>query len=174
MIKTILDILVFSVPIVSFLTCIFPMIFDRGKKIVNSIRKRFGSVHENNEIKQNVVENLLSKKIKRNNFALILLSVCFLAYRATGSLSIVEMKNEVAICLSLFIFCVLIFNLLIRYRISKSYYGTNYEEAKELIYLFKEDSDKNGKNTGKKLFTDINDQVNAKEIVPVPDSQWQY
>ena len=174
MIKKILDILVFSVPVVAFLTCIFPMIFDCVKKIVNSIRKKFGSVLENNETKQNVVEYLLNKKIKRNNLALILLSVCFLTYWAIGSLALVNTKSEVAICLSSFIFCVLIFNLLTRYRISKGYYGTNYEEAKELIYLFKEDCNKNGKNTGRKIFTDINDQVNAVEIVPVPGSQWQH
>lgn len=121
-----------------------------------------------NKIKPNVVKDLLSKKIRSCFCALILNIGCLLVFFAINSWSTINIKTEVIICLCSLIFCMLIFNLLTIYRISKGYYGTNYEEAKELIYLFKEDSNKNGKNTGKKIFNDINDPVNEEDIVPVP------
>lgn len=60
-------------------------------------------------------------------------------------------------------YCILILLdlILIDYRIEKGYFGTNYIEAKEILYYIKKSNKKNSQ-TGKKIFKEIKSMDNVK------------
>lgn len=101
-----------------------------------------------------IVEDIYFKKIGQYNKASLIICISIVIY----FLNVFFTKNikiEVLIFLDALICFIIILKLLISHRIEKEYYGTNYEESKEILYYITADSDKNDKNSGKKIFDDI-------------------
>ena len=101
--------------------------------------------------KQNNVMNYFYKEKKkqiRKSLTIIMVSIVF--YFCIHTIFNIEMKIGIILFLYAYALMALIAQLLLNYRIENGYYGTNYEEAKELLYYIK--NNKNNKRiSGKKI-----------------------
>ena len=133
------------------------------KEIVNQKRK-------DKRIKEqdSIIEELLNKKKKTYNNAIKLIFIAALIYCIINIIFDRNIKMEIIMFLYIFVVLIIISQLLIRYRIKKGYFGTNYEEAREIFIYLMENNNKGDKNSGKKIFNEI-DKNKAKDIVPVPE-----
>lgn len=145
----------------------------RVDKEINKILKRDNIISKQEQrgkkIKKqdSVIEELFIKKKKTYNHAIKLMFIAALLYCIINIIFDINIKNEVIILLDIVVVLMIISQLLISYRIKKGYFGTNYDEAKEILIYLIENNDKNDKNSGKKIFNEI-DENKAKDIVPVP------
>lgn len=127
-----------------------------------------------NKMQYSIVEELYNKKTKQYNYAVIPLLFGAILYCFIDIFFDMNTNMELMIFLDIFICFVLISRGLIVYRIKHGYYGTNYEEAKELLYYLIQDNDNNDKNIGKKLFTEIDNYNVEKSVEPVTNGELQY
>ena len=145
------------------------VINETDKNTMKKYLKKNSSCEQNS-----IVNELLEKKNKQYFCATRLILLYILFYSSIGYAINIEI-NTIEI-IFLFIIVVFIFSnqWLVNYRINKGYYGTNYEEAKELLYYLIENNDKNNKNTGKKILNDEYNYNKEKVTVPVTDREVQY
>lgn len=142
--------------------------------IIKYIFKFYDNDSENNTNKSIIVEEIYEKKKKIYNRALSAILLCILIYCIKNILFNTEINMAFLIFLYVLVGLIMISRILISYRISKGYYGTNYEESKEILYYLLEDKDKNDKNSGKKIFNEIEERNNLEEKLPVSGGNLEY
>ena len=123
--------------------------------------------------KNSIVEEIYCKKIKQYTHAMNAIGVCILIYCINIKLFSTEIKMELLIFLFVLFGLTIILRILISYRIKKGYYGSNYEEGKEMLYYLLVDQD-NNKNSVKKIFNKMEECNNLEEKLPVSAGNWEY
>lgn len=124
---------------------------QRANKIIKIYRI---NKQEKKQKESSVIDDLLYKKRKKYKHAIKLVFVTALIYCITNIIFNNNIRIEVIIFLDIFAVLIIISQLLINYRIKKGYFGTNYTEAKEVLYFLKVNNNKNNK-TGKKILNEI-------------------
>lgn len=109
-----------------------------------------------NKIIQNtyIVDDYYKERNNQLNVSLAVISFGVVSYWVTHLILNIEPQMEVLLFLCTCAFLVCIAKFLIYFRIKNDYYGTNYEEAKELLYYLMKNNDKNNRNSGKKIFNE--------------------
>lgn len=137
------------------------------------IYKKIVETKENkliNEKKGNLIEELVKNKSQKNSkilLLLVLINIC----NYILNLKIPNLNSKIiSLFLTVTFGLIAFYNILIIYRSRKGYYGTNYDEAKEILYFIKQNN--NDINKGKKIFNDFNDIV-VNEM-PIADMETQH
>lgn len=115
---------------------------------------------------RSIVEEIYYKNIEKYNRASIIIYMSIIIYYCINIFFSNNIKIEVVILLYVFWALTLILRFLIGYRVKRGYYGTNYGESKEILYYLAENRDKNDKNSGKKIFNEIDVPDNAGAKIP--------
>lgn len=114
-----------------------------------------------------VSDILIGKKSKKNDNVMKLMFV-FVMINCFFSFINVNIRDIVYLVLTVQIWLVLINQILLNYRNKKGYYGTNYDEAKEIIYFIKKSSnDDINKFGGKKILNEVEEQVSVTGVQKV-------
>lgn len=80
----------------------------------------------------------------------------------------INIQDIIFLVLNVQIWLVLVNQILLNYRNKKGYYGTNYDEAKEIIYFIKKSSsDDINKFGGKKILNEVEEQVSVTGVQKV-------
>lgn len=109
-----------------------------------------------NKIIQNtyIIDDYYKERNDQLNVSLAVISFGVVSYWVPHLILNKEPQMEVLFFLCTCAFLVCIAKFLIYFRIKNDYYGTNYEEAKELLYYLMKSNDKNNRNSGKKIFNE--------------------
>lgn len=119
--------------------------------------KRFTSrhipkIHFKPTKKQNTfVEDFYRKQKKQSLQSLFAILVYLLSYYTFSIIYKIEIQKNILIYIYIYSLLILFSKLVLYFRIKSGYYGTNYEEARELLY-FLININKNDLNSGKKIF----------------------
>lgn len=124
--------------------------------------------------KYSIVEEMYNKKRRRYQYAVVFLSISAGIYSCMGIFLNFNFQVEVLLLLFVLIGLIAILNSLVSYRIKKGYYGTNYGESKEILYYLKTDKNRNDKNSGKKIFNDIDAYNKASDQISEVNGEPQY
>lgn len=137
-------------------------------KLLKERLKKFQVNKENS-----IVEEVLYKKKKQYYNALCAIVFSANVYCYGDIFFHINAKTEILLFLYVIMGFIIVSGLLVSYRIKKGYYGTNYEEGKELLFYLIKNSDKNNKDSGKKIF---NKPADNKENVNLPamEGELQY
>ena len=125
---------------------------------------------------RSIVDEILKHKTNKNSKAINIISLFSLIYNILY-LSSINIRFEILICTNILTWLILIYSLLILYRIKRGFYGTTYFEAKDIIYyIIKNQNINNNKfNNGKKILNTTTNFVNeAREFIPSPIGQIEY
>ncbi len=126
-------------------------------KSINIMLKIEEAFIENKESKT-FEESILETKTKNNCITIIGIMLAVLIYNSLYFIFGINLKTEIFLVLTIMICMIVLHQTVITYRIKRGVYGSNYGEAKELLYYIKEYS-KNNKdiNKGKKIFNEVNE-----------------
>lgn len=130
-------------------------------------------VSNTNKEKYSIVEEIYNKKKKQYVYAIVILAISASIYCCMDIFFNFDFHFEILLFFYALIGLIAILNVLVSYRIKKGYYGTNYEESKEILYYMTEDKDKNNINPGKRIFNDIDVYNKVREQIP-EDGELQY
>lgn len=125
----------------------------KKKNIENNLRK-------NRKAMKNicVLDDFIEKKLEKNSKImkfLLFFMVLYFIYESYFNKNLVKLRFGILVGLA----CLLVlYNILIIYRYEKGYYGTNYEEAKELLYYIKKTKNNHNDSNGKKIFNETADK----------------
>ena len=114
-----------------------------------------------------IFEAFLDKQYKKNTIALIGILLFFVVYVVINVILNKEIKSFIPIFLAVMSVVITLNQSFTAYRVKKQYFGTCYDEAKEILYFVKESKDKNPTN-GKFIFTE------EQQKMPVVDKQTEY
>lgn len=112
------------------------------KKVKNTLYKYAVYKHEDKKIENynSISDILIDKCLKRNDNLMIgmfiYITINYYLYFFTN----INLKDIIFLLLTILIWLIVIDQILLIYRNKKGYYGTNYDEAMELIYFMKQSS----------------------------------
>lgn len=136
------------------------------KRTKKNKRILISSLKDDNK-SNSIVEEIYTKKIGQYNKSSSIICICIVIYYFLNIFFSTDIKIEVIIFLYALIGFTIISKVIIGYRIKKGYYGKNYEEGKEILSYLTIDKDKNDKNSGKKIYNEINQCNKAEKRVSV-------
>ena len=132
---------------------------DFTKKIIN---KSYEYKEEDKKCYNSISDMVINEKSKKNDNVMIVMSIYVISNYCFYFFINVNIQYIVFTFLTVLIWLVLINQMLLTYRNKKGYYGTNYDEAKEIIYFIKKtSSDDINTSGGKKIFNEMEEQVSA-------------
>lgn len=130
----------------------------KHRKLYKEFNKRIKAeaiIIKKSDKKNSIVDNFILDKKKEFNrsFKILLISALINCYAYI--IFDYKIKIGVLILLCTLILFNIILQLVVSYRINKGYYGTNYAEARELLIFLIENNDKNDKNSGMRIFDEL-------------------
>lgn len=114
-----------------------------------------------------VLEKFSKAQIKKNTIALTIVLICLIIYSCLYFWSNMNLEYIILIILNILPWIIILYRALFTYRVKNQFYGTNYDEARELICFIK-DSKNNDFQNGKYYFQE------EKFKVPTADKFVEY
>lgn len=133
----------------------------KRRKIIKKevIEESFGNIDEKN---MSICDDFIKKKIDKCNKIMKIIScfaiICFICNFFDENRNIVIWRFVILVGLACLLF---LYHFILIYRYEKGFYGTTYEEAKELLYFIKQNNN-NNYTKGKKIFNEAID----KRVIP--------
>lgn len=121
-----------------------------GKK---KSRRKIKKENPHNIYKIDIIEKFSKAQFQKNTIALISVTFCLVICLCLRTFLIIEINRMVPVILIILAWLILIHQFLLAYRVKKQYYGTNYEEAKELLRFVNQSKD-DAPHSGKYVFND--------------------
>lgn len=150
--------------IVELLNTLFICLFySVNRKVINKIL--FGKndfKKEQQTFNVDILEKFLKKQLKKNTLALIAVFICLIIYSCLYFVSNMNLEHVILIILNILPWMIMLHRVLVIYRVKNQFYGTNYDEAKELIYFIK-NSRNNDSQNGNYYFNEEKLQVPATD-----------
>lgn len=113
---------------------------------------------EKNKANINIITTFLDKQFDKNTIAVTGISIFILAYILIHVILSKEINYTIPIFLLIMSVMIVINQSLTIYRVKKQYFGTSYDEAREILYFVKKSKDKDS-NNGKFIFTDEQPEI---------------
>ena len=132
----------------------------KRKATRETVEKIFGfRIFSDNTVEsRDFEEAILEDKAKKNSIAILGLFFSVLIYSLLYFVFEINVKFEIFFVITVMIVMVVMNQMIITYRMKKGIYGTNYTEAKEILYFIKEYSKNNQDiNKGKKVFDEASE-----------------
>lgn len=121
-----------------------------GKK---KSREKIKKENPHNIYKIDIIEKFSKAQFQKNTIALISVTFCLIICLCLRTFLTIEINRMVSVILIILAWLIVIRQFLLVYRVKKQYYGTNYEEAKELLRFLIQSID-NDTHSGKYVFND--------------------
>lgn len=142
--------------------------FKFGSGVLLEIKKNFLKIYreelyrfEKERLKNNssILDMLINEKSKRNENMMIVISIYMILNYYLYVFVNVNIQYVVFVLLTALVWLIVIYQIVLIYRSKNGYYGTNYEEAKEIIYFTKKLSDDDiNMSGGPKILNEIENQ----------------
>lgn len=134
--------------IVEWLNTLFIFLFySVNRKVINKIlfgKKDFKKEHQTLNV--DILEKFLKTQLKKNTLALITDFICLIIYSCLYFVSNMNLEHAILIILNILPWMIILYRVLVIYRVKNQFYGTNYDEAKELICFIKKSRDNDSQN----------------------------
>lgn len=150
--------------IVEVLNTLFIYLFySINRKIIKN--RLFGKKAFNKEghtYNVNILEKFLKAQLKKNTLALITVFICLIMYSCLYFMSNMNLEYVILIILNILPWMLILYRVLFTYRVKNQFYGTNYDEARELLCFIKDSRDNDSQN-GNYYFNEEKFQVPATD-----------
>lgn len=113
---------------------------------------------EKNKANIDIITTFLDKQFDKNTIAVTGISIFIPIYILIHILLSKEMNYTIPVFLIIVAVMIVINQSLTIYRVKKQYFGTSYDEAREILYFVKKSKDKDS-NNGKFIFTDEQPEI---------------